>query len=103
MINVIVATHGPLADALLASGRMVYGELPYISTVTLDEQAGIEGFKQDFARALECPDSRPTAYWCCAICKAERRGTSPACTPSLRRQRPRRRAGGSEFPDAAAV
>lgn len=53
MINVIVATHGPLADALLASGRMVYGEQPYISTVTLDEQAGIEGFKQDFSRALE--------------------------------------------------
>ncbi|MEL0551100.1 MULTISPECIES: PTS sugar transporter subunit IIA [Raoultella] len=52
MINIIVASHGPLANALLASGRMVYGELPHVSTVTLDEQAGIEGFKQDFARTL---------------------------------------------------
>ena len=52
MINVIVATHGPLANALLASGRMVYGELPHVFAVTLDEQAGIEGFRQDFARTL---------------------------------------------------
>lgn len=53
MINVIVATHGPLADALLASGRMVYGELPHVFTVMLSEQAGIEGFKQDFADTLK--------------------------------------------------
>lgn len=52
MINVIVATHGPLAEAMLASSRMVYGELPHVSVVTLSEQTGIEGFKQDFARAL---------------------------------------------------
>ena len=43
MINVIVATHGPLAEALLASGRMVYGELPHVYPVTLSEQAGIKG------------------------------------------------------------
>ncbi|MTD41069.1 PTS fructose transporter subunit IIA [Erwinia sp. CPCC 100877] len=53
MIHFIVATHGPLAEALLASGRMVYGELPHVSAVTLSEQSGIEGFKQDFALALE--------------------------------------------------
>ncbi|WP_213134564.1 PTS sugar transporter subunit IIA [Citrobacter sp. FP75] len=53
MINVIVASHGPLAEALLASGRMVYGELPHVFTVTLNEQAGIEGFKQDFASTLK--------------------------------------------------
>ena len=52
MINIIVATHGPLAQALLDSGRMVYGELPHVTVVALSEQAGIEGFKQDFARAL---------------------------------------------------
>ncbi|VTM88886.1 EIIAB-Man [Raoultella ornithinolytica] len=52
MINVIVATHGPLANALLASGRMVYGELPHVFAVTLGEQAGIEGFREDFARTL---------------------------------------------------
>ena len=52
MINVIVATHGPLADALLASGRMVYGELPHVYPVTLSEQAGIEGFKATFSQVL---------------------------------------------------
>lgn len=52
MINVIVATHGPLAEALLASGRMVYGELPHVYSVTLSEQAGIEGFRNDFAHVL---------------------------------------------------
>lgn len=40
MINVIVATHGPLANALLTSSKMVYGELPHVYTVTLSEQAG---------------------------------------------------------------
>ncbi|NUU66175.1 PTS fructose transporter subunit IIA [Enterobacteriaceae bacterium BIT-l23] len=53
MIHFIVATHGPLAEALLTSGQMVYGELPHVSAVTLSEQSGIEGFKQDFAHALE--------------------------------------------------
>ncbi|WP_072570488.1 PTS sugar transporter subunit IIA [Enterobacter sp. SA187] len=52
MINVIIATHGPLAEALLISSRMVYGELPQVSSVTLSEQAGIDGFKRDFAREL---------------------------------------------------
>lgn len=52
MINVIIATHGPLAEAMLASGKMVYGELPHVYTVTLSEQAGIEGFKENFARVL---------------------------------------------------
>lgn len=30
MIHFIVATHGPLAAALLESGRMVYVELPSV-------------------------------------------------------------------------
>ncbi|MBB1198844.1 PTS fructose transporter subunit IIA [Enterobacteriaceae bacterium 89] len=52
MINVLVASHGPFADALLASATMVYGELPYVHSVTLTEHRGIEGFKQDFAHTL---------------------------------------------------
>ena len=52
MINVIVATHGPLAEAFLASGRMVYGDLPHVYSVTLNEQAGIEGFKDNFSQVL---------------------------------------------------
>lgn len=53
MIHFIVATHGPLAGALLESGRMVYGELPHVEAVMLTEQAGIEGFKQGFANVLK--------------------------------------------------
>ncbi|CAH6636573.1 MULTISPECIES: PTS sugar transporter subunit IIA [Pseudocitrobacter] len=52
MIHFIVASHGPLATALLESSRMVYGELPHVHAVTLTEEGGIEGFKQDFARVL---------------------------------------------------
>jgi PTS system mannose-specific IIA component len=52
MIQFIVATHGPLAAALLQSGQMVYGELPHLRAVCLTEQAGIEGFRRDFAAAL---------------------------------------------------
>ncbi|POT56019.1 PTS fructose transporter subunit IIA [Citrobacter amalonaticus] len=52
MINIIVATHGPLAEALLASSRMVYGELPHVYAVTLSEQTGIEGFKDNFSQVL---------------------------------------------------
>ena len=53
MIHFIVATHGPLAAALLESGRMVYGELPCARAVCLTERAGIEGFRRDFSAALE--------------------------------------------------
>lgn len=52
MIHFIVASHGPLAQALLESSRMVYGKLPHVQAVTLDEQRGIEGFKQDFAAVM---------------------------------------------------
>lgn len=52
MINIIVASHGPMANAMLDSARMVYGDLPYCYAVTLTGEAGIEGFKQDFARVL---------------------------------------------------
>ncbi|HCB2206240.1 TPA: PTS fructose transporter subunit IIA [Citrobacter farmeri] len=52
MIHIIVASHGPLAQALLTSGRMVYGELPHVYAVSLSEQAGIEGFKARFCEVL---------------------------------------------------
>ena len=53
MIHFIVATHGPLAAALLESGRMVYGDLPGVHAVCLTDQAGIEGFRRDFSATLE--------------------------------------------------
>ncbi|HGM5490782.1 TPA: PTS sugar transporter subunit IIA [Serratia fonticola] len=53
MLKVMVISHGPLAEALMASARMVYGELLHTSCVSLDETGGIEAFKQDFAAELE--------------------------------------------------
>lgn len=52
MIQFIVATHGPLAAALLESGEMVYGELPNLRAVCLTGERGIEGFRHDFTTAL---------------------------------------------------
>ncbi len=52
MLKVIVISHGPLAEALIASARMVYGELAHTSHVSLSEAGGIEAFKQDFAAEL---------------------------------------------------
>jgi PTS system mannose-specific IIA component len=52
MIHVIVASHGPLAAAMRESAEMVYGALPHVFTVTLTGETGIEGFRQDFAHAL---------------------------------------------------
>ncbi|TFZ48902.1 PTS sugar transporter subunit IIA [Serratia proteamaculans] len=53
MLKVIVTSHGPLAEALMSSARMVYGELPGTSHVGLSEGTGIEAFKQDFADELQ--------------------------------------------------
>lgn len=53
MLKVMVISHGPLAEALMTSARMVYGELPHTSYVSLDETGGIEAFKQDFTAELQ--------------------------------------------------
>ncbi|WP_034912185.1 PTS fructose transporter subunit IIA [Erwinia sp. 9145] len=52
MINVILTTHGPLAEALLASARMVYGELPHVFPVTLGETKDINDFRDEFTAVL---------------------------------------------------
>lgn len=53
MINVILATHGPLADALLTSCKMVYGKLPHVFPVMLSETKGISSFNDEFAEVLK--------------------------------------------------
>lgn len=53
MLKVMVISHGPLAEALITSARMVYGDLPHTSAVSLSETGGIEAFKQDFDTALQ--------------------------------------------------
>ena len=53
MISVIVASHGPMASAILESAVMVYGDLPYCHAVTLTGESGIEGFRLQFAQTLQ--------------------------------------------------
>ena len=52
MLTVIVATHGPLAEALLTSARMIWGDLPRTHCVTLEEHGGITAFQQTLADVL---------------------------------------------------
>ncbi|PLR35110.1 PTS fructose transporter subunit IIA [Chimaeribacter californicus] len=52
MLTVIVATHGPLADALLTSARMIWGELPRTRSISLEENGGITAFQQAFNAEL---------------------------------------------------
>ncbi|NOI65360.1 PTS fructose transporter subunit IIA [Vibrio sp. 99-8-1] len=48
MIHFLTATHGPLCHALVTSAKMVFGEVPHISCVSLSEDGGIEDFKVEF-------------------------------------------------------
>ncbi|MGY3912182.1 PTS sugar transporter subunit IIA [Aeromonas piscicola] len=52
MLRILIATHGSLAPALLASANMVYGEMPAVATVSLTEEGGIEAFRAEFEQTL---------------------------------------------------
>ncbi|MDV7106100.1 PTS fructose transporter subunit IIA [Vibrio sp. TH_r3] len=52
MIHFIVASHGPLATALISSAEMVYGEISNTTAVSLTEKGGVEQFKQDFHKEI---------------------------------------------------
>ncbi|TNH97924.1 PTS sugar transporter subunit IIA [Aeromonas sobria] len=52
MLRILIATHGSLAPALLASASMVYGEMPAVATVSLTEEGGIEAFRAEFEQTL---------------------------------------------------
>ncbi|WP_064607063.1 PTS sugar transporter subunit IIA [Photobacterium sp. J15] len=52
MLHFIVASHGPLATALIQSANMVFGTLERTTAVCLTEEGGIEKFKQDFREVI---------------------------------------------------
>ena len=53
MINILVATHGPLADALKESARMFFGDTAdRITSVGLKSDEGIEEYKGRIAQAI---------------------------------------------------
>ena len=53
MINILVATHGPLADALKESARMFFGDTAdRITSVGLKSEEGIEEYKGRIAQAI---------------------------------------------------
>lgn len=53
MIHYLVATHGPISTALVISAKMVFGELPHVTPVSLSEDGGIEDFKAEFKDKIE--------------------------------------------------
>ncbi len=52
MVNIILATHGPLAKALLDSAEMIYGEMD-IETVSLTPDMSFERFTEIASELLE--------------------------------------------------
>ena len=56
--EVLIASHGPLADGLLAATRMICGDLQGVSTVSLLPEDSPESFAERLRDALE--PGRPT-------------------------------------------
>ncbi|ROV59994.1 PTS fructose transporter subunit IIA [Vibrio ponticus] len=52
MLHFIVASHGPLATALISSANMVFGELSNTTAICLTEEGGIEQFKHEFHQQI---------------------------------------------------
>ena len=59
MVKVILVSHGRFAAAIKDSCEMVIGKQEYIRAVCLDEQQGIESFKEEFAAALAELEKEP--------------------------------------------
>lgn len=53
MLHFIVATHGPLCHALIASAEMVFGELSGITSVSLTNEGGIESFRKELTQKID--------------------------------------------------
>lgn len=53
MLQIIVATHGPLSGALIESAEMIFGELAGVSAVSLTNEGGIELFRHQLTERIE--------------------------------------------------
>ena len=67
MVKVILVSHGRFAAAIKDSCEMVIGKQEYIRAVCLDEQQGIESFKEEFAAALAELGKEDTVLCICDI------------------------------------
>lgn len=57
MINVIVATHGELANGLKDSVRMLAGEFENFYTIVFTEEKGIDDLRDQFKQVIKSIDS----------------------------------------------
>lgn len=57
MINVIVATHGELANGLKDSVRMLAGEFENFYTIVFTEEKGIDDLRDQFKQVIQSIDS----------------------------------------------
>ncbi|WLS76958.1 PTS fructose transporter subunit IIA [Erwinia pyri] len=53
MLQFIVATHGPLCQALIESAEMIFGELTGIKAVSLTNEGGIEAFRTEITKKID--------------------------------------------------
>jgi mannose PTS system EIIA component len=56
MISIVVVTHGNMAEGLLHAARMIIGEIPVVTAVSLQENQGITGLEVDLQNAIQSVD-----------------------------------------------
>lgn len=55
MVNIVLASHGPMAEAMIKSSQMLYGKSEYVHSVCLYEEDNIKTFGQSLRNVIE-PD-----------------------------------------------
>ncbi len=67
MIQIILASHGPMAEAMLASAAMLYGKKENIEALTLSEDDSAEGFRSRMEKLLHKNTGRRGTLILCDI------------------------------------
>lgn len=55
MVKIVLASHGPMADAMVKSSHMLFGESEHVTSVCLHVEDSIEAFAKRLKEAIE-PD-----------------------------------------------
>lgn len=53
MVNIIVASHGPMAEAMVKSSQMLYGESDFVKAVCLQAEDSVEVFAERLKNVIE--------------------------------------------------
>lgn len=55
MVNIVLASHGPMAEAMVKSSQMLFGESEHVTSVCLHVEDSIDDFAKALRNAIE-PD-----------------------------------------------